>query len=172
MMSRFWLMHQLLRENRWIDCLVNFRRLVSRSPEAKKAGPIKIAIIDDGVDASLVSLDGKIAIGESFCPYANSADLMSPYYVPAGNHGTVMATLICKVCPEVKLYVARLDERQSAGNRQRQITAKSAADVRHSLRPRSTLSLWDVFDRQQRFHTDEIDRPSDGQPAAASISSP
>lgn len=91
--------------------------------------PIKIAVIDDGVDGSLLSLDDKIVTGKSFCPYANSTDLMSPYYVSSGNHGTCMATLICKLCPEVSLYVARLDERQAAGSSQRQITTKSAAEA-------------------------------------------
>jgi len=40
-----------------------------------------------------------------------------------------MATLICELCPEVSLYVARLDERHSVGSGQRQITARSAADA-------------------------------------------
>ena len=42
-----------------------------------------------------------------------------------------MATLIQKICPEVSFYVARLDERHVPGSGQRQITAKSAADVRY-----------------------------------------
>lgn len=115
-------------ENSWIDCLSDFAKLLRTAPNAKKR-PVKVAIIDDGVDASLLSLDGKISIGKSFCPYATSTDLLSPYYVPSGNHGTCMATLISKICPEVKLYVARLDERQVPGSSHRQITAKSAADV-------------------------------------------
>lgn len=96
--------------------------------------PVRIAIIDDGVDASLAILDGKIAIGKSFCPYANSSDLMNSYFVPAGNHGTCMAALVCKICPKVDLYVARLEERTMARSDHRQITAKSAADV--GLMPR------------------------------------
>jgi hypothetical protein len=96
---------------------------------------VKIAVIDDGVDASLVSLDGKIAVGKSFCPYANSSELIGSYYAPSGNHGTCMASLICKICPEVSLYVARLDERISpasnpgSSSSSRQITAKSAAEA-------------------------------------------
>ncbi|KAK0623855.1 peptidase S8/S53 domain-containing protein [Immersiella caudata] len=117
-------------ENAWIECVSNFSRFLRRAPNAKeKDMPIKIAVIDDGVDGSLLSLDDKIVTGKSFCPYANSTDLMSPYYVSSGNHGTCMATLICKLCPEVSLYVARLDERQGAGSSQRQITTKSAAEA-------------------------------------------
>lgn len=91
--------------------------------------PVRIAIIDDGVDASLEIFTDRIAIGKSFCPYANSGDLMNSYFVPAGNHGTCMAALVCQICPKVELYVARLEERTVIGTSHRQITAKSAADV-------------------------------------------
>ncbi|KAK1764325.1 hypothetical protein QBC33DRAFT_203355 [Phialemonium atrogriseum] len=121
----------LQQENSWIDCMANFARLLrtARKQDGGSVDPIKIAVIDDGVDASLVSLDSKIATGKSFCPYANSSDLISPYYVSSGNHGTCMATLISRLAPNVSLYVARLDERQSVGNGQRQIMPKSAADA-------------------------------------------
>lgn len=115
-------------ENSWIDCVRAFVKPLRRV-HAPNIRPVKVAIIDDGVDASLISLGGKIAIGKSFCYYANSTDQMSPYYIPSGNHGTCMADLICKLCPKVSLYIARLDERQAAGSGQRQITAKSAAEV-------------------------------------------
>ncbi|KAK0648271.1 hypothetical protein B0T16DRAFT_444377 [Cercophora newfieldiana] len=117
-------------ENAWIECVSNFAGFLRRAPGARdKDMSIKIAVIDDGIDGSLLSLDDKIVTGKSFCPYANSTDLMSPYYVSSGNHGTCMATLICKLCPEVSLYIARLDERQAAGSSQRQITTKSAAEA-------------------------------------------
>jgi hypothetical protein len=91
---------------------------------------VKIAVIDDGVDASLDSLTGKIAAGKSFCPYPNSTDLMSAYFAPTGKHGTCMASLISQLCPNVRLYVARLEEhRKLDGDGRRQITAKSAAEV-------------------------------------------
>lgn len=102
---------------------------MSTIPHEKKASPVKIALIDDGVDVSLLSLDGTITTGKSFCPYAYSTDLMNSYYVPSGNHGTFMALLIRKLCPEISFYVARLDERQVPGSGQRQLTAKSAAEV-------------------------------------------
>lgn len=110
--------------------MANFARLLRTAckQDGSSVDPIKIAVIDDGVDASLVSLDGKIATGKSFCPYAVSSDLISPYYVSSGNHGTCMATLISRLAPNVSLYVARLDERL-VGNGQRQIMPKSAADV-------------------------------------------
>ncbi|KAK3356686.1 hypothetical protein B0T25DRAFT_603209 [Lasiosphaeria hispida] len=60
--------------------------------------PVKIAIIDDGVDASLDIFKGKIAGGKSFCPNPTSADLTNAYYAPEGKHGTMMANLICRIC--------------------------------------------------------------------------
>lgn len=110
----------------------SFASLLRKAEAYDDIQAVKIAIIDDGVDGSLSSLENTIAIGKSFCPYANSTELMSPYYVPSGNHGTCMATLISKICPKVKLYVARLDERQPPGSSHRQITARSAADVSRS----------------------------------------
>lgn len=117
------------RRSSWIECLASFSKLLHTNELISAAEPVKVAIIDDGVDASLLSLDGLIEIGKSFCPYAGSTELMSPYYVPSGNHGTCMATLICKICHNVRLYVARLNERQSSGSGQRNFTAQSAADV-------------------------------------------
>ena len=112
----------------------------------EKISPIKIAIIDDGVDASLEFLVGKIAGGKSFCPYASSSDLMNAYYVPSGQHGTMMADLICKICPSCRLYIARLDERPSRSDSTRQITPESAAlaSPLHHLfheQPRLTSSI-------------------------------
>ncbi|KAH6876438.1 peptidase S8/S53 domain-containing protein [Thelonectria olida] len=83
----------------------------------------------DGADASRISLDGKITVGKSFSPYANSNDLMSPYFTSSSNHGTCMAMLICRLCPMVQLSVARLDQRQTMGSNQRHITSKSAAEA-------------------------------------------
>ncbi|KAI0909909.1 hypothetical protein F4823DRAFT_592558 [Ustulina deusta] len=65
------------REHSWIDCVSNFAKLLRTAPASSNTRPVKVAIIDDGVDASLLSLDSKIAIGKSFCPYVNSTDLMS-----------------------------------------------------------------------------------------------
>ena len=120
----------------------NFSGFLSRAyPEPNESGAIKtpkhddlmrikIAIIDDGVDANFDFLDGRIAIGKSFCSYANSSELIGSYYVPTGNHGTCMASIISSICPEVSLYVARLDERVSQRSRSNaQFTTKSAAEA-------------------------------------------
>lgn len=98
-----------------------------RSIKTAKVETVKIAIIDDGIDGSLESLQGRIATGTTFCPYANSSDLVNAYYVPSGKHGTMMASLICQICPNPMLYIARLEERFSADGNGRCITAGSAA---------------------------------------------
>ncbi|KAI1824956.1 hypothetical protein F4861DRAFT_538412 [Xylaria intraflava] len=120
-------------EIEWINKVGGFSQFLRNIPRAErdKIRPIKIAIIDDGVDASLEFLVGQIRGGKSFCPYARSSDLMNAYYVPSGQHGTMMADLICRICPSCELYIARLDERPSRSDSSRQIMAvKWAADCR------------------------------------------
>ena len=108
-------------------CLRTFAKFINTVPETKTE-PIKFAIIDDGIDNSLEIFAGKIAGGQSFCPYLNSTNLRSSYFVPSGRHGTVMANLICRLCPRASLYVARLEERFTTRGRRR-IGVKSAAEV-------------------------------------------
>jgi hypothetical protein len=100
--------------------------------------PITIALIDDGVDINEQSLHAKIIGGRSFCQRDSFQNLSKPYYVTSGGHGTVMASLICRVCPMAQLYVVKLDEHMSE-NMKRQITAKSAAKVYPPPHPPKTL---------------------------------
>lgn len=67
--------------------------------------PIKVALIDDGVNP------GKM---ESWClrhgnGWPDDEDTAT-YYQSTENHGTVMANLISHMCPYVHLYVAKLDK--------------------------------------------------------------
>jgi hypothetical protein len=103
-----------------------------------KVSPVKIAIIDDGVDTSALTYlakQNRIAGAQSFYPYMGSdkKSYMHPWYVPSGNHGTMMSDLICRICPPqiCQLYIARLDERYSrSGWKGRQIALESATAVR------------------------------------------
>ena len=119
------------REVHWIRDVSQFAVFMGNIPKTQRSEipPIKIAIIDDGVDASLDILLEKVVGGKSFYPYVNSSNLLNAYYVPSGQHGTMMADLICRICPSCLLYVARLDERPSRLDLSRQITTKSAADA-------------------------------------------
>ncbi|EWC43894.1 hypothetical protein DRE_01246 [Drechslerella stenobrocha 248] len=124
----------IIREERshaWVETLEYFAenfilRLPDPIPLDLYGPPVKIAVLDNGIDAALSIFNGKIAAGTSFAPYLHSRDLINAYFAPSDDHGTIMASLICQVCPRVQLYVARLEEGSSVDGR-RQITAKSAA---------------------------------------------
>uniref|UniRef100_A0A093UM10 Subtilisin NAT n=2 Tax=Talaromyces marneffei PM1 TaxID=1077442 RepID=A0A093UM10_TALMA len=97
-------------ENSWIRSMEHFSNFLQRI-KPTNAAPIKIAIIDDGIDATIPDIQRRIAVGKTFSPYPNSTEFMNAYFVPRGLHGTLMARLICKICPKPKLFVARLEER-------------------------------------------------------------
>lgn len=90
--------------------------------------PVKIALIDDGVDMKEDALHGKVLGGRSFCLRDEQKNLNKSFYLKSGGHGTAMASLICRVCPHAKLIALKLDE-YLGENLERQITAKSAAKV-------------------------------------------
>jgi hypothetical protein len=110
-------------------CMENFAIFIKNyeDPAGSRVDPpeIKVALIDDGVDAAHGSLSSVIEDGESFSKRSNG--LYSSYYKSSRGHGTIMATLIRKVCPGVKLYVAKLNEERT--NNGFEITAASAVEV-------------------------------------------
>lgn len=112
-----------------MDDFANFLRtneLIDEGEMAKR--PIKIAVIDDGIDISENLLEGKVMGGASFYLAQDNANIHAPWWVTQGYHGTIMASLISRICPGAKLFVVRLDEKMSEGKRN--ITAKSAEKVR------------------------------------------
>jgi hypothetical protein len=128
-----------LQSNRWLDCMDKFADEIQnvKFPSANDVilkNDIKVALIDDGADPYVESLRGKIKGGESFdrgYPYGNGP---SPYYTSSKGHGTVMADMICRVCPMAKLYVYKLETHSSTNPATQtqtndQISAESAALV-------------------------------------------
>ncbi|PNP54420.1 hypothetical protein FNYG_15630 [Fusarium nygamai] len=115
----------------WIESVEAFSTFLRNASQdedtAKNVSPIKIAIIDDGVDNTAADLETKVVGGATFCPYPHSSEYANSYFVPSGRHGTLMAQLICRLCPNVQLYVARLEELPTATGSGRRITASSAA---------------------------------------------
>ncbi|PVH73216.1 subtilisin-like protein, partial [Cadophora sp. DSE1049] len=104
-------------EQQWLKCMdefADFVTLVSAAEEEEK--PVKVAIIDDGVKSAYDNLDANIAGGESWVSQPISEDPHSPYLTSVKGHGTVMAYFIRRICPEVKLYVLKLDP-QMMGSR-------------------------------------------------------
>ena len=120
--------------HQWLICMDEFADFMQNfKPPNASYEPIKIALIDDGVDMKEDALHGKVLGGRSFCMRDEEQNLNRSYYVKSGGHGTAMASLICRVCPHAKLIVLKLEE-YIGPNRERQITAKSAAKVcTHSL---------------------------------------
>ncbi|RYP17551.1 hypothetical protein DL765_004440 [Monosporascus sp. GIB2] len=108
------------------DFLQTAERNIDRESPLTLKHPVTVAIIDDGVDINDQTIQSKIIGGRSFCHRDEEQNLNQPYYVSGGGHGTAMAGLICKVCPNVRLYILRLDEYFIEPGK-RHITAKSAA---------------------------------------------
>lgn len=90
--------------------------------------PIRIAVIDDGINMALDIFDGRVQLGESFHQLSQVSGRRGGYYVPSGPHGTLMAQLICEICPNVKLFIAQLEELRGQDGR-RSFTEDSAAEV-------------------------------------------
>ncbi|KAI9793750.1 MAG: hypothetical protein M1833_000696 [Piccolia ochrophora] len=113
--------------HRWLECMDEFADFIQNvEPPRQLYEPITIALIDDGVDINELSLHDKIVGGRSFSQRKGFLNASRPYYVTNGGHGTVMGSLICRVCPRAKLFILKLDEYISDQSR-RQITASSAA---------------------------------------------
>jgi hypothetical protein len=129
-----------LQSNRWLECMDNFADEIQNvkvpfTDNVILKNDIKVALIDDGADPYVESLRGKIKGGESFdrgYPHENGP---SPYYTSSKGHGTVMADMICRVCPMAKLYVYKLETHPSINPATQtqtndQISAESATLVR------------------------------------------
>lgn len=116
-------------EPRWMKAMVDFAEFLKRAHLNANVAPIKIAVIDDGIDTALDDFTGKIQVGESFYRLSELTGRRGAYYVPSGPHGTLMAQLICRVCPVVKLYIAQLEVLPGQDGR-RSFTVESATEVR------------------------------------------
>jgi len=107
-----------------------FRQMPKHSLRATGgAHPVKVAIIDDGVNPSRLTHKGSLKGGWPLNPVAGHRKA-SPYYNSSEGHGTTMANLIHTVCPHADLYVAKLEKSPSSTYRS---VAHMAAEV--SLHP-------------------------------------
>lgn len=122
-------------KHEWIQCMKEFRRLLFDAERYYDRGkveeiieePIKIALIDDGVDVK--DLEFSFIGGRTFCTRDEEHNLNDPYYVSSTGHGTIMAKQIHLLCPRAQFYVLRLEDHASEEGNVRQLTAKSAAQV-------------------------------------------
>ncbi|KAL7942118.1 hypothetical protein V8C42DRAFT_332619 [Trichoderma barbatum] len=121
-------------KHEWIQCMKEFRRLLFDAERYYDRGkveetieePIKIALIDDGVDVK--DLEFSFIGGRTFCTRDEEHNLNDPYYVSSTGHGTIMAKQIHLMCPRAQFYVLRLEDHASEEG-SRQLTAKSAAQA-------------------------------------------
>ena len=113
--------------DQFADQIQNVHQPVSKHDALNE--PVKVALIDDGVDIYHPSLRRKIYSGTTFDNGYPNGDRPIPFYVTSTGHGTVMANMICRVYPMAKLYVFKLETRPGSDSTVTQITARSAADV-------------------------------------------
>jgi subtilisin family serine protease len=94
-------------EDRWVDGMRNFARLMKTTSQDSTLESVKVALVDDGIDVSRRTTN--IAGGFSFSTSNEPHSLARPWYFSEDGHGTKMADLICAPVPSVKLYVAKVD---------------------------------------------------------------
>ncbi|KAM0265160.1 hypothetical protein ACHAQJ_000313 [Trichoderma viride] len=116
-------------KERWLKCTEDFGETLRTwlnnkldKVELAAKREIRVAVIDDGVNIGVDDIDANVEDGETF--YDNSGHWTGHYQSSSG-HGHLMARLIRDLCPRVKLYIAKLNERW-IDNRPR-ITPDSAA---------------------------------------------
>lgn len=97
-------------------------------PEQLREG-VKVALIDDGVDFMSRSIAEKLEGGRSF-DIASDED---PFHGSTTGHGTLMAYMIARVCPKVRIFVGKLNMVCHSDGKQASFTAKSAAQVSRDL---------------------------------------
>jgi hypothetical protein len=128
-----------LSSHKWLICMDNFadeiqnvQVLPTKQKELQKE--ITVALIDDGVNIDIPTVAGKVTGGGTFDRGDPDENGPSPYFISSSGHGTVMADMICRVCPTAKLYVFKLETHLSQdpiaeSQAHNQIVAESAALV-------------------------------------------
>lgn len=128
-----------LHPHRWLECMDHFADMIQNiwswalkqklQQHNDLQKPVEVALIDDGVDLYHERLRGKISGGKSFDYGFQSENRIRPYWVSERGHGTVMADMMCRVCPIAKIYVIRLETHDDPNNQKARIVPRSAAKV-------------------------------------------
>ncbi|KAF5573096.1 intracellular serine protease [Fusarium pseudoanthophilum] len=112
-----------LQNHKWLQVMDGFSEFIKKVPQPHGFKPIKIAIIDDGIDTTKKKLHNRIVGGQFFCE-----DESPSFCVSAGGHGTNMAILVSRVFPKAEIVSLKLDEHdQKDGSRQ--FSIQSAANA-------------------------------------------
>jgi len=125
---------------------------------------IVLALIDDGVDMFDKALTNRILEGKSFDFHDGK---VRPPFSSAKGHGTVMASMILRVCPMVKVYPIRLKTYDNPDGKNT-IDVGYAAQVRGLPAPTRLTKITDAWPgntsspgQKSRHHLHVLD-PSNG----------
>ncbi|KAH6603973.1 hypothetical protein Trco_007419 [Trichoderma cornu-damae] len=99
-------------------------------------GDVIVALIDDGVDRFDTSLPDRILEGKSF-DFHN--EKVRPSFVSAAGHGTVMASMILRICPMAKVYPIRLRTYPNANGKSNIDAEYAAQAILAALNKKATI---------------------------------
>lgn len=136
--------HENQSNHSWLECMDAFAKEMSaiwkylhvnqRSSTPKEPiQPITVALIDDGVELLDPAFQNRNYSGMTLSfdiadkNMPKTSQRMNPYHHSADGHGTVMASLIYRVCPMVKLYIIRIETRRDAKGKNRIVPHSAAA---------------------------------------------
>lgn len=112
----------------WLDGIRHFVSFIRNVDQSFKEHdcpprPVKVAIIDDGVD-KLSGGPFEDMLGISF---DTNDDVDNQWFFSSAGHGTLMAKLVRTVCPLTQLHIVRLNETRN--EKATQPTVESATQV-------------------------------------------
>ncbi|KAM0436593.1 hypothetical protein ACHAPT_002301 [Fusarium lateritium] len=141
--------------NRWLEAVEKFVQKQVVPGNASDKDVIKVALIDDGVD---VRQFGGEVVPPGWPPVKPTSN-GKPWYHSEGGHGTSMAKMIIKMCPRVRLMVAKLEGKDPATSVDS--AANAAAAVEWAIKQRvDIISMsWSlVRTNENRKGIDELDK--------------
>ncbi|KAL6859365.1 hypothetical protein J3F83DRAFT_749926 [Trichoderma novae-zelandiae] len=125
------------RRHEWLDIMDKFAAGIDLIDMERTHPPdifvddVRVALIDDGVEITNRNLTNRVYNGWT-CDTGYEGNglegIPRPYTNSETQHGTFMASTICRICPRAKIFVFRLDVVSAPGERAH-FTAKSAADA-------------------------------------------
>lgn len=116
----------------------SFWRLHDETFPRRDLPRIKIALIDDGIDAMQPELADNIAAGNTF---SDSPDY-PPYFVSSTGHGTALARVIRRLYSHSSLYVAKVSFQTDGANHVPGVDLVSLEKVSVQLRRQQGDGIW------------------------------
>ncbi|KAE8342481.1 peptidase S8/S53 domain-containing protein [Aspergillus arachidicola] len=124
--------------NPWLDNMDRFVSFVQKIPRAGRE--VKVAVIDDGVDKVLEDFGNSIIAGVSFYSHQiGDFTGVKPWYFSSNGHSTLMAKTIRRLCPNVKLCIARLEQ---GINGEPTVESAIKASIREAISWATTIEVY------------------------------